>query len=211
MTKKYALALCAFVLSFIVSAQTKSGPKPAASGCDKCIVENQSLKKKIEALKQDTTFLKGKLAYFNTLTGDHEYSVTSFSSDFDLKVVSCKGDRAAQTVKVEFVVHHKRINQIIGIGNQDGNHPTMAYDEVGNTIRPTDMLLGASGNSFLGPPPPTSVPTDIDVRGYILFSGILGGTEMLKLIEMYGQSRNQHDGENMVSGVITIKNLKINW
>lgn len=208
MTKNYVslvVALCAFVLPFTVSAQTKPGPKPG-SGCDKYIAENQSLKKKIEDLKQDTVFLKNKLAFFNTITGDHEYSVTSFSSDFDFKVVSCKGDRAAQTVKVEFVVHHKRVNQKMRIS---ASSYVKAYDELGHAFGYKEVSLGNVTNSeaIYG----VVVPTDIDVRGYLLFRGVLGGTEKFKLIEIPAESGDQDGGGNEVEGKFTIKDIKINW
>lgn len=182
-------------------AQKKAAPQAAPkSDCSK-------LTERISALKQDSAFIHEKLAFYEKMNADTEYRVTGFSSQFDVKVLSCQGDRGAQTVRVEFVIKHRRVNQLVYIENSSAQ--TNAYDEIGNMFEVSESTLGSkrSGGCYYT----TTIPTDIDVRGTVTFKRVIGGTEGFKLVNIYVGSRD-FDGEtNKIEGVICIKNLKINW
>jgi hypothetical protein len=189
------------ILPIGLNAQTKVN-------CDKIQNENLSLKTKISALQQDTMFLRSKLSYFDKLNSNIDFSLSSFSSQFDIKVLNCSGDRGAQTVKIEFVIHHKKANQKIRIGSYDLNNTSTAYDEIGNSFKVKETSFGTE-TSYL--PLEMNVPTDIDLRASITFRGIIGGTDKLKLVQIFMYSENFDGGQNKIEGKIDIRNIKINW
>jgi hypothetical protein len=196
--KRFFISL-ALILPFGLKAQTKVN-------CDKIQNENQSLKSEVAALQQDTIFLRSKLAYYDKLNSNVDYSISSFSSQFDIKVLSCRGDRGAQTVKLEFVVHHRKVNQKMVFG--DYNSISSAYDEVGNKFTIKTMAVGTADGSIIIFP---VIPTDIDVRGSIIFKGILGGTDKFRLVQVAVSSEDADGGQNKIEGKLDIRNIKIDW
>jgi len=192
------------VLGFFSIATFGQAPK----NCDALKKDNQQLKESINKLKEDTTFLRSKLAYYDKLNSNVDFTLNSFNSQFTIKILSCTGDRSSQTVKIEFVIHHKKPNQDVTFnGMTTGN--INAYDEIGNTFYAKDLGLANSTGSYNYAH--AIIPTDIDVKGYAIFSGIIGGTDKLKLVNIFVEAKNADGGANPVSGKIEIKNLKIQW
>jgi len=196
--KKLIITL-SIILPLGLNAQTKVN-------CDKIQNENQVLKSKVAALQQDTIFLRNKLAYYDKLNSNVDYSISSFSSQFDIKVLSCSGDRGAQTVKLEFVIHHRKVNQKMAFG--DYSSISSAYDEIGNKFNIKTINVGTADGSIIVY---TVIPTDIDVRGSIVFKGILGGTDKFKLVQLAVSSEDADGGQNKVEGKVDIRNIKIAW
>jgi hypothetical protein len=196
--KRLLIALCLFLPLGLAAQQTNN--------CDKIQNENLSLKNKIAALQQDTAFLHSKLAYYDKLNSNVDYSLASFSSQYIVKVLNCSGDRGAQTVRIDFVLHHKRVNQEVTVYGIDGR--SNAYDEIGNAFTAKAASLGTvSHKSFAT----SIVPTALDVRGYIIFSGVIGGTSRLKLVQIFVESKDADGRQNGIEGKVDIRNLKIDW
>lgn len=194
---KKVLVLLGLFLAIGLNAQT-------SNNCEKLKKENSDLKAKIIALQQDTSFLREKLAYFDKINSNNLFSVASFSSQFDIKVLSCVGDRGAQTVKFEYTIHHKKVNQKVFVQSDKSN----AFDEIGNTFSVKEMQLG----TYLHPSYALFViPTDLSVRGSILFRGVIGGTNAFKLIQFEVSTEDADGGEHSIKGMVDIRNLKIDW
>jgi hypothetical protein len=168
--------------------------------------DNDSIRKQVVALKQDTMFLRSKLAYFDKLNSNVDFSLSSFSSQFVIKVLNCSGDRGAQTVKIEFIIHHKKANQKVQMGSFDLT--STAYDEIGNSFLVKEITFGTESSIY---PITLNVPTDIDLRASITFRGIIGGTDKLKLVQIFAKSEDADGGQNKIGGKIDIRNIKINW
>lgn len=187
---KKLIVLAVVIFPLLSKAQTKIN-------CDALVAENQ-------ALRQDTTFLKEKLAYFEKINSSGDLIVTSFSSQFDVKVLACKGDRGAQTVKVDFVIRHKKANQYFSVKG----YGSKAYDEIGNSFSAKLMSIGTKQESNMAS---DEVPTDIDVKGFVTFRGVIGGTDELKLVQISVSSMDSDGYANQLEGKIDIRNIKIDW
>jgi hypothetical protein len=193
----------------IAATQTTSSPQKNTAVKGKATVNNSSateiaqLKERISALKQDSAFIHEKLDFYEKMNADTEYSVSSFSSQFEVKVLSCKGDRGAQTVQVEYVIKHRKVNQKVGSSHSG----CQAYDEIGNAFEIDNISLGTDYIDYRQ----VLVPTDVAIKGTVTFKRILGGTEKFKQVNIFMSTSDADGGTNRIEGITSIKNLKINW
>lgn len=169
--------------------------------CDQLKKENENLKNTISALKQDTTFLHEKLRYL-TITPDDGMQLSTFSSAYNIKFLSCTGDRSAQTIRIEFSIQHNKVNQEF-----DGDlYNSRAYDQIGNEFRTKEGNTGTNPFDY-----GNFIPTGVDVKCSVVFRGVIGGTDILKLVLLPVSTKDNDGGTNKIFGNIEMRNVKINW
>ena len=119
-----------------------------------------------------------------------------------IKFLSCTGDRGAQTVRIEFIISHNRVHQSF----EGSVYYSKAFDEIGNEFKAKEAKTGANDYDW-----DNMIPTSVDVKCSIIFRGIIGGTDKLKLVMLPVSTRDSDGGTNAISGKIEFRNVKINW
>ena len=175
--------------------------------CDTYIKENTKLKASIKTLTQEKEFLTKKLELFNILNSSKEYSIKPFSDDVNIQVLSCKGDKTQQTVKLEIILSHNLPHQemCVNIGDNDAS----AVDELGNTFKAKEGVIGAKSTTYGYTC--TNIPTDVPTKSYVVFRNILPGTDKLKFITVKYGYRNADGGMEWKKGELEIRNIEIKW
>ena len=159
-------------------------------------------------MKQDTTLLKSKIDYCDALSRPKNYELKSISNSFDIQILSCKGDRNNQTIRIDFVISHRLIHQKVCIAGSEENGK--AYDEIGNEYKLKESQIGNATSELFGGKC-TKVPTDIPLKGYFIYRNVLPGTDLLKLAFIKFKYSDFDGGYNENNGELEIKNIKVIW
>ncbi len=148
-----------YLVAGLISMQTFGQTQ---QNCDIVKKENQNLKATISKLRQDTAFLNKKIALCDVFNKPREFDLRSFSNAFNVVVLSCKGDRGQQTVKIEFLISHSLTHQevCINIGTDDAK----AENELGDTFVAKEGNIANESTTFgyTCTKVPTDVPTKIN-------------------------------------------------
>ncbi len=160
--------------------------------------ENKQLKEDNLRLKDENRFLKQKVVYLNGTNSDSIAKVIPFSGDYTIKVISCKGNRANQSAKIEFVISHEKVNQNFAFDPSK----SIAIDNIGNSYSVESPNTKFNFEVF----------TDTPVKITIEIKGVLPGTELFKNIALKMASVNITEIGYLNPAYTTeIKNLKIVW
>lgn len=156
--------------------------------------ELSKTKSENQKLKDENKFLKDKIVFYQGLSND-SIEIKPFDSNYEIKVLSCKGDRISQTVKIEIILSHKMVNQHFA----SRDYTSQAIDNLGNSYK----ISGSYEQRF------TQIFTDTPLKLTYTVNSILPGTEMFKNVALTMDSRNKSCwGEFHTT---EIKNLKITW
>jgi hypothetical protein len=198
MTKSKSLTCLIFFIAFYSNAQ---------QNCDTYIKENNKLKASVKTLTQEKDFLNQKLELFNILNSAKDYTVKPFSDDINVQIISCRGDKAQQTVKLEIILSHNLPHQemCVNIGEKDAS----AVDELGNTFAAKEGIIGMKSTTYGYIC--TNVPTDVPTKSNVTFRNILPGTDKLKFITVKYGYRNADGGMEWKIGFLEIRNISIKW
>jgi hypothetical protein len=179
----------------------------AQQNCDTYIKENNKLKATVKTLTQEKDFLNQKLELFSVLNSAKEYTVKPFSDDVELQIISCKGDKTQQTVKLEIILSHNLPHQemCVNIGEKDAS----AVDELGNTYQAKEGVIGLKSTTYGYTC--TTIPTDVPTKSYVTFRNILPGTDKLKFVTVRYGYRNADGGMEWKTGFLEIRNIAIKW
>jgi hypothetical protein len=158
----------------------------------------ESLKTENKQLKDENRFLKQKIVFLNGINSDTIAKVIPFSGDYSIKVISCKGNRANQSAKIEFVISHEKVNQFFAFDPSK----SIAIDNIGNSYAVESPNTKFNFEVF----------TDTPVKLTIEIKGVLPGTELFKNIALKMASENMSgNGYLNASYTTEFKNLKIIW
>lgn len=158
----------------------------------KAKIENQKL-------KDENNFFKEKLNLCNSLVNDTVTQVKSFSDLYNVRIVSCKGDRVSQTVTIEFLVKHNLTNQDLVLDLVD-QHGSIVVDVLGKSYPYTVNNYKAT------------IFTGVETRIVLKVSNILPGTEAFSIASIRMKTLdtgNWVDGHNYA--FTEFRNLKIVW
>jgi hypothetical protein len=157
--------------------------------------ELENVKKENLKLKDENKFLKEKMNFCPSLTADSNLIIKPFSDFYDVKIVSCKGNRISQSVTIDVLFQQNSTNQKIAMDMSRSN----CTDILGNSYTLSTY------NEF--PQIFTSTPLKITFT----VKNIMPGTDMFKLIALK-MGTGKIDGDAVFPGSFTeIRNLKINW
>lgn len=165
------------------------------------------LQAKITVLEQQKTVLEEKVDFCELYNNSNVSDTKSFNSNFEFKVIECKGNSIEQTVELTITIKHSLPHQQLDLFI--GNQKPIAYGETGNNYEfksanfPESKKLMGSESFF--------VPTNLLIQGKIVFRNILPQTEKLKLVNGTFQFKNKDGLGNKGTGEFEIKNLVINW
>lgn len=204
---KPATRILLFVgLTLCISSLAHSQSAPSLDALKK---ENQKLKSELNKLKDDTTFLAAKLKFCDALNQPRAFELKGISNSIDIDVLSCVGDRNNQTVKIEYLITHQLVHQHVCIASDTRN--VKAYDEMGNEIPMKAADIGTNSEGSFTSARCNKIPTEIPVKGYIIFSSILPSTDLFKFVTAAFKFKNYDSKSDYAYGTLEIKNLKIKW
>lgn len=172
--------------------------------------ENETLKNSIKALKQDTTYLRNVANTCDLLSKSANSEVVNSNSRLKFELLSVKGDRASQTVQVDFFISHSLPNQSFDLHIGDGK--PKAWDLLGSVYDLKNATF-ANNNApaFSFGVIKVQVPTDVRVKGTLIFRNVLPSTEKFSLVQLKYFLYNSDGGYSNETQTIEIKNVGIKW
>ena len=165
------------------------------------------LQQQITILEQQQIVLQEKVDFCDLYNNSDISETKTFNSNFEFKVLECKGNSIDQTVELTVTIKHSLPNQQLNIWT--GREKPIAYGETGNSYDFKSVKFPNSRAS-IGSEQFDS-PTNLLIQGKITFRNILPQTEKLSLVNGTIQFRNKDGGGNKAQGTFEIKNLNINW
>lgn len=159
------------------------------ANCDDLIVENKSLKAQLGYKPNENVTIKG------------------ISESIDIQIIDCIGSSDQQTVTINFVISHSMVHQemCINIDNDDAK----AYDIQGNEFLAKFGNIGNTSSTFNCAC--NKVPTDVPVKGSIVFRNVLPSCEFLKFVTIKFGYKNEDGGSSWTKSNLELRNLKIEW
>ncbi|MBW8323704.1 MAG: hypothetical protein K0M50_02965 [Prolixibacteraceae bacterium] len=195
-----------FVILAFVGLITINTAGQTAQNIDAIKKENLNLKAVINSLKQDTAFLNKKINMCDFFNQPKEFELVSFSKDFNVELLSCKGDRGLQTVMVEVLISHKLPHQEVCMGIRTDD--AQAADELGNFFAAKEASIANQTTTYRIC---ATVPSGVPTKSYIIFRNIMPSTDILKFLTLRYRFRNADGGGSYSNGNLEIRNLKIQW
>lgn len=173
------------LLSATLSAQT----------IDQLKKENEKLKRENEILLHNNNYLFEKLSYHSTLAGA-ENQIKPFDSNFEIKVLSCKGNTKTQEVVLELVYINKSTNKVL------------VHYYLNSALQFAIDGMGQKYNVSV-PFEETPLLTGIETRVKYTIPNIMPGTDSFSVISLLchnekGQMKNGYTSTE-------IRNVKIVW
>ena len=136
-------------------------------------------------------------------------NIKSFSNDFDLKLLSCKGDKNKQQVNIEFLIKHKNVHQKVCFNK--GKDDAKAYDLEGNEYNSNTVSVGSKINNSYGFSICNKIPTNVPVKASINLIKILPTVEKLSFVTVKIGFKDFDGSYKYTYGNIEIQNLDIDW
>ncbi len=160
-------------------------------------------------LQEKIKFLEEKVKLCELYNSSPIAEVLPFSSDFEFKVLECRGNKIGQTVDIIFTIKHSLPHQKIDF--YTGSERPIAYNEMGDAYEfksvefPNSQDGWNSTVTFI-------LPTNILVKGKLTFKNVLPQTEKFAFVSgaLKFKDRDAEYGEDK-EGRFEIRNLKIDW
>lgn len=165
------------------------------------------LQQQITILEQQKSILQEKIDFCDLYNNSDVSETTTFNSNFEFKVIECKGNSIDQTVELTITIKHSLPNQKIKIWT--GSEKPVAYGETGKnydfkSINFPDSRGGFGAEEF-------NSPTNLLLQGKLTFRNILPQTAKLSLVNGTVEFENKDGGGSKGKGKFEIRNLNINW
>ncbi|MBS9768724.1 MAG: hypothetical protein KGV44_14470 [Flavobacteriaceae bacterium] len=132
--------------------------------------------------------------------------IKSFDDEYELELLSCKGNKNSQTVTITFRVKQEGVHKKIEVFSS--YHHTQAYDTNGTEYNAKEVAVGSNLQS--GYSSYNKIPTGIPIQFSLTFHKILPKVQefsFLNIFIKYGDYEGYYDKK----GSIEIRNLKIDW
>lgn len=132
----------------------------------------------------------------------------SFCNGLDFYYTGCKGDAAAQTVTIYFVMaNYNKANQKVLIDPYSSKR-AFAFDNIGNSYSFDRInIVNESSEGSLD----FMIPTGLFVKGSITFKNVLPVANSLGIVNFSAKAENWNGSGNEIEDAIQLNNLKINW
>ena len=164
------------------------------------------LQQQIIVLEQQKALLQEKVD-FSDLYNNASTEVKTFNSNFEFKVIECRGNSIDQTVEMTVTIKHSLPHQQLDLFT--GSKKPVAYGEMGNNYEFKDATF-PDARSGMGTKTFSS-PTNLLIQGKLVFRNVLPQTEKFSLVNGIFQFKNKDGGGNRAKGEFEIRNLSINW
>lgn len=159
------------------------------------------LKAEVVKLKDQIKHYEKKLNQYVVIDSlDTIVQVKPFDSDYTIKFISSKGNRANQSVALVFLVSHSKTNQIMNLDLGKGRG-TVIYDDLGNEY------------SIINKKPPSSytVPFDTSVKIELTVEGVMPGTASFTTLLIRTTTNNVGAYSSGNYTLTEIRNIPIEW
>ena len=143
---------------------------------------------------------------------DDSTKLKSFSSNFNVKLISAEGDINQQTVTLTFLISHKLIHQEVCF---NGGEYSKLYDFNGNEYNGKEISVGNAGITkpiFGGADYSCSkIPTNIPVKGKVIFNKVLPSVKEFSYAEIKVGYKAFDSNDSYQYGNIEVNNIKVDW
>ena len=165
------------------------------------------LQQQITILEQQKMVLEEKVDFCDLYNSSDTSETKTFNSNFEFKVIECKGNSIDQTVELTITIKHSLPNQKLKIWT--GREKPIAYGETGTNYDYKSVKFPDSRSSFGAEE--FNSPTNLLIQGKLTFRNILPQTAKLSLVNGTVKFENKDGGGNKGEGKFEIRNLNINW
>lgn len=175
--------------------------------------ENENLKIVLKGLKQDTSYLRKVNTTCDLLSKANNSEIVNSNRNLKFELLSVAGDRSSQTVQIDFFISHTILHQSFDLHTSEGK--PKAWDNLGSLYEYKNAIF--SNN----PSPSNSiwdlgvikvlVPTDVRVKGSVIFRNVLPSTEKFSLVQFNYFLYNSDGGTSNENHRIELKNINIKW
>lgn len=139
---------------------------------------------------------------------DGSPKLKSFSSNFEVKLLSADGDINQQTVALTFLISHKLIHQQVCFNGRD---QSKLYDFNGNEYNGNDVSVGSATKGIIGSDACNKIPTNIPVKAKVVFNKILPTTKEFSYAEIKVGYKSFDSNDMYQYGTIEANNIKVDW
>lgn len=172
--------------------------------------ENETLKNAVKALKQDTSYLRSVTNTCDLVEKSKNNDVINSNKNLRFELLSVKGDRNLQTVQVDFFISHSLPHQSFDLHIGDGK--PKAWDLLGTMFDFKNATFANNNSSaFNFGVIKVLVPTDVRIKGTIIFRNVLPSTDKFSLVKLNYNLYNSDGGLGTDTYTIELKNLGIIW
>ncbi|WP_158837669.1 hypothetical protein [Polaribacter sp. L3A8] len=160
-----------------------------------------------EMISKDKNFIAKEIEENEILD---KIDIKSFSNDYDLKLLSCKGDKNTQQVRIEFLIKHKKVHQKVCFEGKKyiTSDETSAFDFNGNEYKANESIVGSKKSSYVTC---NKIPTNVPLKASVNFIKILPTVEKLSFVTIKVEYRDFDGTYKNNKGNIEIQNLDIDW
>lgn len=135
--------------------------------------------------------------------------IKSFSSDFEVKLLSVTGHKIDQTVEIEFLLKHSTVHKEVCFNY--GSNDAKLYDFEGNEYLAKSVAVGSlTEKGVFSISVCNKVPTNVPVKAKIVFKKILSDHNKMS----FGTIRvgyKDSDGGNYEYGTLEMTNITVDW
>lgn len=139
---------------------------------------------------------------------DDSTKLKSFSSNFNVKLISAEGDINQQTVTLTFLISHKLIHQEVCF---NGDEKSKLYDFNGNEHNGKEISVGTATRGVLSNYACNKIPTNIPVKAKVVFNQILPSTKEFSYAEIKVGYKAFDSYDSYQYGNIEVNNIKVDW
>ncbi len=175
--------------------------------------ENAKLKKENELLMLDTSRFLRELKLCSLYENSQNFAVLSSNKKLKVNVIEVKGNSINNTISLEYLLSYEGSNQVFELHSGTGR--PVAYDGLGGILNFKNAFFdnNNSSNSFGLKTVSVLLPSEVKVKGVIVFNGLSESVKVLKLIRLEYYLRNP---EGDFSGSyethwVEIRDVKVDW
>jgi hypothetical protein len=201
---KYIHLLFYLLLCSVSFSQNRVTDTLSAEEVNKLVLsyskEIQELKSTIRNLDSNA-YAYEKIAFCAALNDSASTSIELPWDYYDIKVLSCLGNRDEQSVTLTLIFTQSEVNQKIYIDK----FGLQAIDQTGNAHGSTEIQMGVA-KSHVG-----NIYTDVPIKVKFKFESVMPGTELFNLIAFNMSSLPLSSRQTLKKEVVEIRNVLIAW
>lgn len=160
-----------------------------------------------EIVSKNRDFQEKLLANSTADFSENTTKIKSFSSNFDVKLLSAEGDINNQTVTLTFLISHKLVHQEVCF---NGSKDSKLYDFNGNEYNAKLVSVG-SATERIWSYACNKIPTNIPVKAVVIFNKILPENKEFSYSEIKVGYKSFDSYDSHSYGNLEVNNINVNW
>ncbi len=135
--------------------------------------------------------------------------IKSFDDEYELTLLSCKGNKNSQTVTITFRVKQEGVHKELKVYSTESftQYGAEAYDAEGTEYNAKEVSVGSNSSTYSES---NKIPTSIPIKFSLTFHKVLPKVTEFSYITI-PVSFGDYDDYKREGGAIEIRNLKIDW